>query len=240
MLDDLRLLILIIGVVAVAFLVVDSIRRRAKKHAKTAQFEQTIIENTHNSTAKTSLDPLFDEVAVREGFTSNQSQAKTAPSKGTLSKVVEDVIIISVQARHKAGFSGRSLESALKSHCFYFGEKNIFHRHAQDNPNNPILYSIAQSTEPGSFDLSTLKHQRIPGIVVFMLLPAVEGEPNQIFNQMLKSARRLAANLNGELCDAEHRHLTSQTIEQLRDKINHIQPKSIAPEDTPAISEENG
>lgn len=225
MLEDLRLLILIIGVVAFAFLAFDSIRRRFKKNNNTAQFDQTIFENTHSQSNKDlNIDPLF--LDHENGVQKDVIMGKKV--KPSLSKAVQEVVIISVQSRHKGGFNGRTLESALKGHCYYFGEKNIFHRHVGDNPENPILYSIAQATEPGAFDLEKIKFQRVPGVVVFMILPIEHENPVQVFEQMLKSARQLAATLNGELCDGQHNQLTSQTIEHYKELIQDNHRRTLA------------
>lgn len=241
MLEDLRLLILIIGILAIGLLIVDGFRRRQRKNKPTEQFEQTIFQNTHGQQGakdnqQTEFDPLFADMDDASSNTQGSIQDKsiTNPNpispdvKPSLSKAIQEVITISIYARHKGGFSGRTLESALRSHFFYFGEKNIYHRHVSDNPENPIVYSIAQATEPGHFDVESLKTQRIQGIVIFMILPMQNQNPVKIFDQMLKSARQLAAALNGELCDEQRHRLTSQTIEHCRERILDHHRKMLA------------
>lgn len=231
MLEDLRLLILIIAVVGFAFLIFDSMRRRLKKNSHASEFEQTVFGSHHEQAQnKESYDPLFDDLESSPQNLKSDIKPATVSQKikPSLSKTVQEVLTIAITARHKGGFSGRALEAALKGHRFYYGKKGIFHRHLEDNPENCILYSVAQSTEPGIFDLATIKHQRIPGIVIFMVLPLESENPLSVLEQMLKGSRQLAAGLNGELCDSQHSHLTTQTIEHFREKIQEHHRKMLA------------
>tara|TARA_R110002110_G_scaffold166602_2_gene367282 strand:- start:34822 stop:35529 length:708 start_codon:yes stop_codon:yes gene_type:complete len=222
--EDLRLLILIIGFVGVAFLIADGMRKRFKKR-RTQKFDQRVFENTaKQSKIQLGEDPLFDEPLESLGLRDRglyEREAKTAEPSGQ-DEVKEDVIIFAIKPRMQDGFSGRTLEAVLKSHHYFFGEKKIFHAHVDNNTSNEILFSIAQSTEPGCFDLESIKQERIQGLVIFMQLPvARDNNPLSVFESMLKSARQLAAALNGELCDNRHRQLSAKAIAQVKTKIQN-------------------
>lgn len=229
MLEDFKLLILIMAAVGFVFLVIDSIRRRMRRQHSTEKFNQTVFENTQGDLFSEmgeidQQDPLFD--IVKPVSTSQEKQTETKPFKADSS--LEQVITIEINSRHGGGFSGRTLEAVLKSHGFIFGKHNIFHKHQQDELHHPVMFSLAQSKEPGIFDLTQLKHQRIPGIILFMVLPMTTQNASEVFELMLKSARQLAASLNGELCDANHNHLTSQTITHYRELIQENHRKQLA------------
>ncbi|MCS5708928.1 hypothetical protein CC99x_008445 [Candidatus Berkiella cookevillensis] len=270
MLEDLRLMILIVVIVGFGFLIIDGFRRRLKKNSITQKFEQTVFENNHQSnnhhpnhhhdqthedmpadrinkressaSTQDASDPLFGDIeplaisampkkntAILGAAQAMDSIAK--PAKAPVQKNVnaEPLVITLSIASRSGGFSGRTLEAVLKGNYFYFSSKNIFHRHVGDSPSNPVLYSVAQSVEPGIFDLEKMKHQRIAGLVIFMVLPTIDTAHNMhIFEQMLKSARQLAAHLNGELCDDQHNYLTTQTLEAYRQKIQHYDERLLA------------
>lgn len=114
-------------------------------------------------------------------------------------------------------FAGASLSAHLTKCSFYYGKQKLFHRHLNDNPSNPILFSVASIVEPGSFEIETMIHKNFSGILIFMLLPL--SDPNMVFEKMLTSARQLAASLNGQLCDAERCQLDAQTIQYYRERI---------------------
>lgn len=234
--EDLRLLILIIGFVGVAFLIADSIRKRMKKR-RTQKFDQRVFENTASQTnLNLGDDPLFDDDSTLEPFDikdkglysgSNKTDSvkhKSKKQKTTkVSHTEPDVILFAIKPRVQDGFNGRTLEAALKSHDYRFGEKNIFHHHVDNDPEEAVLFSIAQSTEPGNFDLNTIKTQRVQGLVIFMQLPiaASDRTPLEIFENMLRSARQLAAALNGELCDNRHAQLSAKAISHVKQKIEN-------------------
>lgn len=268
MLEDVRLMILIVVIVGFGFLMIDGFRRRLKKKSITEKFEQTVFENNHQSnnnhsnhheqvhedmladrvkhkshaSTQDASDPLFGDIeplaisAMPKKNTEILGAAQAIdsipkPVKAPVQKNVnvEPLVITLSIASRSGGFSGRTLEAVLKGNYFYFSSKNIFHRHVGDSPSNPVLYSVAQSVEPGIFDLEKMKHQRIAGLVIFMVLPTIDTVHNMnIFEQMLKSARQLAAHLNGELCDDQHNYLTTQTLEAYRQKIQHYDERLLA------------
>lgn len=260
MLEDLRLMILIVAIVGFGFLIIDSFRRRLKRNSITDQFEQTVFENNHHHSQEQGqmssnqanqsnrhennafqADPLFGDIeplavsampkkntAILQPSSAASVQKPVSTPTQKKGKAEQLVITLSIASR-AGGFSGRTLEAVLKSNYFYFSDKAIFHRHVGDNPSNPVLYSIAQSVEPGIFNLEKMRQQRIAGIVIFMVLPIADSDHNMnIFEQMLKSARQLAANLNGELCDDQHNRMTAQALELYRQKIQDYDKRLLA------------
>lgn len=236
--EDLRLLILIIGLVGVAFLIADAMRKRIKKR-RTQKFDQRIFENTASQTnMHLGDDPLFNDNSALEAFdikdkglyAGSEKPIESSDKKNTSNSPVPDVILFAIKPRIQDGFNGRTLETALKFHHYYFGEKNIFHHHVDNDPEQAVLFSIAQSTEPGSFDLKTMKTQRIQGLVIFMQLPVASSDrtPLDVFENMLKSARQLSAALNGELCDNRHAQLSAKAISHVKQKIENVHQAVLA------------
>lgn len=239
MLEDLRLLMLIMAVVGVFFIVFDGIRRKLRRDSATSEFGQTVFDHPDHHVSTERDDPLFTShelkatVEVVEKKNINDIEKNRAKNKQPspaikAPEIAHEVITIAIKSRHRGGFSGRILESALKSHEFIFGEKKIFHRYHNDDPQQAVLYSVAQSTEPGIFDLEKMKYSRVPGIVIFMIMPIDSKTPLLVFEQMLKNARQLAAALNGELCDGRHNSLSTQTLEHLREKVQENHRKNLA------------
>ena len=70
----------------------------------------------------------------------------------------------------------------------------------------------------GSFDLTNIKEQEIPGISLFMVLPGpVEGA--QSFDLMMVAARALTQSLRGELLDESGSTLSIQRERFMREEI---------------------
>ena len=97
------------------------------------------------------------------------------------------------------------------------GKFGIFHRH-EGNDEEKVIFSAASLVEPGSFDLTNLKEQEIPGISLFMVLPGpVEGA--QAFDLMMIAARVLTQTLNAELLDESGSTLSIQRERYMREEI---------------------
>ena len=94
---------------------------------------------------------------------------------------------------------------------------NIFHKHDDEGK---ILFSVASAVEPGKFDLKELDLQFIPGITLFMTLSKDKQSQQITFDLLVRTAKQLAFNLNGELRDQKQNPLTLQTINFYRNNID--------------------
>jgi cell division protein ZipA len=106
---------------------------------------------------------------------------------------------------------------ALRASGLRHGRYGIFHKHASAISDD-ALFSVANLTEPGSFDLSRLTETKIPGMSFFMILPGV-GDPVERFDQMVATARHLARELGGELKDENGSSWSIQRERYVREEI---------------------
>ena len=101
------------------------------------------------------------------------------------------------------------------------GKFGIFHRY-DGSDENRVIFSAASLVEPGSFDLTNLKAQAIPGISLFMVLPGpIDG--TQAFDLMMVASRALTQSLNAELLDESGSTLSIQRERYLREEIIEYQ-----------------
>lgn len=145
---------------------------------------------------------------------------KPAPKKRA-TKPKSEFIALSIIPKG-ASFTGAMLIAALKANQFHYGEHKIFHRHIDDNPKAPILFSVASLVEPGNFEYHHMLNKTYPGILLWMMLP-VNADAMQSFDKLLKSARQLASFLNGELCDTKRLVLTTEAIATIRERVHQFQ-----------------
>ena len=106
---------------------------------------------------------------------------------------------------------------ALRAAGLQHGRYGIFHRFGPRGPSEP-LFSVANLTEPGSFDLAKLAESTIPGMSFFMILPGV-GDPITRFDQMVETARALAHELEAELFDEKGSSWSIQRERYVREEI---------------------
>jgi cell division protein ZipA len=106
---------------------------------------------------------------------------------------------------------------ALRAAGLKHGRYGIFHKNVSDQRNVP-KFSVANLTEPGSFDLAKLSESRIPGMSFFMVLPG-EDDPVGRFDEMVATARSLARELSGELRDDKGSSWSIQRERYVREEI---------------------
>jgi len=131
---------------------------------------------------------------------------------------VEEVLVINVISRDPSGFRGPALLQNILESGLRFGEMDIFHRHESMAGNGEVLFSMANAVKPGVFDLDDIDHFTTPAVSFFLGLPGPR-HPKQAFDVMVAAARKLSAELNGELKDDQRSVLTAQTIEHYRQRI---------------------
>lgn len=255
---DLRLLLLIIGLVFGAYIIYNAFKKRhfkAPAHLRN-EFEHAILEATHagNRKKRDNLhlgenDPLLDDYlgkaqpvtnrANPNGMIDNdldeslmnideesyyaQSQNNTSDAKHNQQsqEKPQELIILSILPKSPQGFEGHMLLAALRANNFHYGKQRIFHRHANDNPTQPVLYSVASIMEPGIFDRHEMANDRFEGIIMWAHLPCQFNSQNT-FEQMFTSARQLASSLNGVLCDDKRKPMSTHAIAQYRVKIREL------------------
>ena len=128
----------------------------------------------------------------------------------------DELIILGVLAKSGSVFKGAELVDALRGQGLKFGNMSIFHR--TDSTTDQQLFSVANALEPGTFDLADMQALETPGITFFLQLP-VPGDAFETLEDMLLSARTVAAALGGDVKDDQMNTLTGQTVEHMRQRL---------------------
>ena len=139
-----------------------------------------------------------------------QQQAATSP---------KDVLVIHVRAQENEYFYGDDLLELILDNGLRFGAMDIFHCHAGEDGEGPVLFSMANMVKPGSFDLHSFEELSTVGVSFFLILPTETESNMQAFERMLSTATRIAEKLHGELQDENRSVLTKQTMEHYRERI---------------------
>ncbi|WP_428624293.1 cell division protein ZipA [Sedimenticola sp.] len=128
------------------------------------------------------------------------------------------ILQINVVAAKGNTFTGEQILRVAQDVELEHGDMNIFHRYAADDPKSRVVFSMASMMEPGIFPLDQMSEFSTPGLVLFGQLPGPK-DGLAAFSDMLFTAERLAALLDGELQDETHSVLSKQTIEHIRGRI---------------------
>jgi len=206
MLSLLFYLIIIIILVAVAFLFYYK-RQQTKK--------SQIKKQTH-------LVNLGSPIVVRKDKTKETDQALDTLEQ---SPYDPNLVVLKLGAFPGKPYMGYELHQALLSIGLRFGEKNIFHRYA-DNNSNKILFSLAAATPQGSFTIGDMGSFQCNGLLLFMNL-----DPKQklmaSFDLMLDTARQLTEELGGDIYDDLQQYISADVIKRLREKICSVETSNL-------------
>lgn len=141
----------------------------------------------------------------------NESDEVPEPPEG-----FSDLIIaLQVSAPEGSSFSGRDIQGALRRCELEYGEMKIYHYFT---PQRRSLFFLANSVEPGSFDLTTMASISTPGVVFFLRLPTVLAGL-EAFEIMLDVAGRVTEQLGGKLQDQQGNALGKHELTGIRERI---------------------
>ena len=130
----------------------------------------------------------------------------------------DDVIILHLMAEQGGVFRGDELLKALINNGLRYGSLKIFHRHERSDGSGAVLFSMANSVNPGTFELNAMGEFLTPG-VTFMMVLADSEDPLRTFDLMLACIHGVNSAIGGELKDQQRSALSQQTAEHYRQRI---------------------
>ncbi|SUU82313.1 cell division protein ZipA [Aggregatibacter actinomycetemcomitans] len=145
------------------------------------------------TTPTVSLTPLEQE--SHEPTTEMQATPQPTESPGE-NPAKPSFIMLYVVAPENREFNGGRLAQALDDLGFIFGDQHIYHRHLDLTSASPVLFSIANLQQPGTFDPYDMDNLFTVGIALFMQLPS-PGNDTVNLKTMIRAARNLADELGG-------------------------------------------
>ncbi len=211
--DGLRWLLLLFGLLVIAGVYFYSRR------------EKTPPENETQSAAR--REPtLGAERVTREGRLAGDAEVADPDDVGSdvdgdtpasPEPVAQKIVTLRLVARDGGAFRGDELVLSLRGIGMRHGKFGIFHRYDGNNEEHTI-FSAASLVEPGSFDMTNIREQELPGISLFLILPGpVEGA--EAFDMMMSAARAVAQALDGELLDESGSTLSIQRERYMREEV---------------------
>jgi cell division protein ZipA len=209
--DDLRLILLLIGAVVVGGIYAWTRyqSRPVKRSSKSKPAGVARKSHTDEPDDAAIQQELARMQQVMSGQESEEPQAVTDK---------ELLLVVSVVAAAGQPFGGDALRKAFANNDLQLGENAIFHRLVRQDGKDVSVFGIANMVKPGHFGSGDLEGFTSPGITLFLQLPtAIDGL--QAFDDFVHTAERLAVELGGQLQDQKHCVITHQALMQIRESI---------------------
>jgi cell division protein ZipA len=203
--DGLRWLLLLFGLLVIAGVYLYSRRDRSAPETEPVpdRREPTLGGEPDDASEK----PVPDEPVPDERIAADDAIVES----------LQKIVTLRLVAKDGGAFAGDELILGMRGIGLRHGKFGIFHRYEGSDEDNTI-FSAASLVEPGSFDLSNIKEQQLPGISLFLILPGpIDGA--EAFDLMMSAARALAQALDGELLDESGSTLSIQRERYLREEI---------------------
>ncbi len=183
--------------------------QEAELEREQEQIQEIISNDTVPSAGAEADEPIDEFEAVR---------ATATPEAKQQSAELSEVIVINVMAKKGRVFAGNDLLHLLITTGLKFGDMSIFHKRLSNAAQGPIIFSIANILNPGTFDLNNMEAFTTLGVSLFLPLPSPINNIDA-FEQMLEVAQQIRDALGGELKDDHRNGMTAQTIEHYRQRI---------------------
>ena len=169
------------------------------------------LEAKLNRSYQPNLDLRSSEIKKNE---------KSLPKNINVSKkyLTTSIVVLHVVSKENSVFEGEKLMNIFLEHGLRYGAKKIFHYYDGAAGSGSIIFSIANSINPGTFDLDQMPQLTTPSISLFF---AMEDHKNPMdgLNSLLDTAKKIAIELNGDLKDDSRSAFTRQTEEHYRQRV---------------------
>lgn len=165
--------------------------------------------NSSSPELRAQLEELaHEERQVDYNVSFNEPKAETT----TKPKQTTGYIQLYLIPKSSDQFNGAKLVQALENLGFILGENEMYHRHLDLSVASPVLFSVANLEQPGTFNTYNLAEFNTIGIVFFMQLPS-PGNNLANLRMMIRAAHTLAEDLQGIVL-TEEQEIFDENAEQ--------------------------
>lgn len=234
--DQLRLILLIAGVLIIAGIYLWGMRkqlrarweRRQRQRARRIDAEPLLEDEAlpDGLSAEPALDGFDSElepvqerepvVAAPENRVRETTALKSRRERAQEPAVAPEMtVLLTVMAPANRPFNGIDILEAAQATHLKLNRSGTLDCLVQHESGSRRLFRIAHLREPGVFRLEDIHNLTTPGLLLFLQLPGPL-EPIAAVDRLIAIAGQLAEKLNGTVCDERRSRMTTQTMVHLR------------------------
>ncbi len=157
---------------------------------------------------------------AEESTPAQEAKNNDASEASASTEQASKVVMLYLVAPEEQDFQGEELAKALEKEGMLFGDKAIYHRHSEFSAKAPVLFSLANLENPGTFEPEKMEEFRTFGVVLFMQLPANYGSSEANLRMMISTAKALAKDLNGILLTEQQKDFDAQAEQEYLQQVS--------------------
>lgn len=213
---QLRLIIILIGLVFIALVYLLSRQRKARRMK--SQRNEPSLDGVEAVQIRSDTAERFEPAQAEIGEDDDTvSVLQTPPAQGSRQLIV----VLHVAGHGAQGFGGDKVLTALQANGLQYGRMHVFHREAQQGQGASV-FSVANMVEPGELRPEALNGQQVAGLTLFLVLPG-PGDAVAACADMLATARALATQLQGEVQNENHTPFSVEDAQRIRQRVLEFQ-----------------
>lgn len=133
----------------------------------------------------------------------------------------DSIFVINVRPAEGEYFDGASVDRCASQIGLTPDDSGFYARYKPVDKQKICLYSLANMTDTGQFDIRNMRGTRTRG-VTFFTRPAVNCLPGAVFSEMADAAKAFASRIKGEAVAPGYEGLSSDNVEAIRRSIEQV------------------
>ncbi|MDE0097980.1 MAG: hypothetical protein OXS40_16715 [Gammaproteobacteria bacterium] len=150
-----------------------------------------------------------------------ESAQQQAIAIDNLRRRFDSIFVINIRPVEEDFFDGAAVDRCASQIGLIPDDSGFYARYKPVDKQKVCLYSLANMTDTGRFDIKNMRGTRTRG-VTFFTRPAVNCLPGAVFSEMVDAAKAFASRIKGEAIAPGYDVLSNDNIEAIRRSIEHV------------------
>ena len=150
-----------------------------------------------------------------------ESAQQQAIAIDNLRRKFDSIFVVNIRPVDDDFFDGAAVARCASQIGLVPDDSGFYARYKPVDKQKVCLYSMANMTDTGRFDIKNMRGARARG-VTFFTRPAVNCLPGAVFSEMVDAAKAFASRIKGEAIAPGYDGLTNENIEAIRRSIEQV------------------
>jgi len=133
----------------------------------------------------------------------------------------DSIFVVNIRPVEDEVFEGAVIARCAGQIGLTEDDNNFYARYKPVGKQKVCLYSLANMSDTGEFDLENMRAMRTRG-VTFFTRPAVNRSPGAVFSEMVDAAKAFASRIKGEVIAPGYDDLSMEDVEAIRRSIEKV------------------